>query len=281
LLAAGLGGDDALFWLDEVDSWALATSRSLRDLAAGPVGALITSAFRVMPRQPRSMETVERLLAAGEAIVKRKGRLDSLTLEAVADEAGITPQAAYRYFGDIHALILLAVRRVEAAEHERLIAFMTASAFDTEADLAKAVVAFITQAYQGMAKLPAPMRDRIARDYHDISYDVLWQVSEAIHAVMLERGDPCHRGQCRATRGRAHRRRRGREVIIFAGHRSSPPARRPADDGRHFLRRAGRRAALTGSRASGLGAKRFHRLKASAIEPPRGKTDFFNISSME
>jgi hypothetical protein len=116
LLAAGLGGDDALFWLDEVDSWALATSRSLRDLAAGPVGALITSAFRVMPRQPRSMETVERLLAAGEAIVKRKGRLDSLTLEAVADEAGITPQAAYRYFGDIHALILLAVRRVEAAE---------------------------------------------------------------------------------------------------------------------------------------------------------------------
>ncbi len=191
MLAAGLGGDDALFWLDEVDSWALATSRSLRDLAAGPVGALITSAFRVMPRQPRSMETVERLLAAGEAIVKRKGRLDSLTLEAVADEAGITPQAAYRYFGDIHALILLAVRRVEAAEHERLIAFMTASAFATEADLAKAVVAFITQAYQGMAKLPAPMRDRIARDYHDISYDVLWQVSEAIHAVMLERGNPC------------------------------------------------------------------------------------------
>ena len=35
------------------------------------------------------------------------------------------------------------------------------------------------------------MRDRIARDYHDISYDVLWQVSEAIHAVMLERGNPC------------------------------------------------------------------------------------------
>jgi AcrR family transcriptional regulator len=109
----------------------------------------------------------------------------------MADEAGITPQAAYRYFGDIHALILLAVRRVEAAEHEQLIAFMTASAFATEADLAKAVVAFITQAYQGMAKLPAPMRDRIARDYHDISYDVLWQVSEAIHAVMLERGNPC------------------------------------------------------------------------------------------
>jgi AcrR family transcriptional regulator len=128
------------------------------------------------------METVERLLAAGEAIVKRKRRLDSLRLEAVADEAGITPQAAYRYFGDVHALNLLAMRRVQAVEHERLLAFMTAQTFDTEVDLANAAVAFI---------IPAAMRDRIARDYHDICYDVLWKVSEAIHAEMVRRGDPC------------------------------------------------------------------------------------------
>jgi hypothetical protein len=59
---------------------------------ASSVGELISTAFRVMPRQPRSMETVERLLAAGEAIVKRKRRLDRLTMETVADEAGVTPQ---------------------------------------------------------------------------------------------------------------------------------------------------------------------------------------------
>ena len=166
-------------------------SRSLRDLAAGPIGELISTAFRVMPRQPRSMETVERLLAAGEAIVKRKRRLDRLTMETVADEAGVTPQAAYRYFGDVHALILLGMRRVLAVEHERLLTFMTAQAFETEIDLAHAAVAFVVHAYQGMARIPATMRDRIARDYFDICYDVLWKISEAIHAEMVRRGDPC------------------------------------------------------------------------------------------
>jgi AcrR family transcriptional regulator len=181
----------ALDRLEQVDVWELAASRSLRDIAAGPIGELISTAFRVMPRQPRSMETVERLLAAGEAIVKRKRRLDTLTMETVADEAGVTPQAAYRYFGDVHALILLGMRRVQAIEHERLLAFMTAQAFDTEADLANAAVAFVIQAYQGMARIPATMRDRIARDYFDICYDVLWKVSEAIHSDMVRRGDSC------------------------------------------------------------------------------------------
>src|SRR6185503_3951695 len=77
--------------LESPDAWELAGRRSLRDLAAGPAGALITSAFRVSPRQDRSMETVERLLAACEAIVRRTGRLDRLTVETVADEAGVTP----------------------------------------------------------------------------------------------------------------------------------------------------------------------------------------------
>jgi AcrR family transcriptional regulator len=181
----------ALDRLEQVDVWALAASRSLRDLAAGPIGELISTAFRVVPRQPRSMETVERLLAAGEAIVKRKRRLDRLTMETVADEAGITTQAAYRYFGDVHALILLGMRRVQAIEHERLLVFMTAQAFDTEADLANAAVAFVIQAYQGMTRIPATMRDRIARDYFDICYDVLWKVSEAIHSEMVRRGDSC------------------------------------------------------------------------------------------
>jgi len=68
---------------------------------------------------------------------------------------------------------------------------MTAQAFETETDLANAAVAFVIQAYQGMARIPATMRDRIARDYFDICYDVLWKVSEAIHAEMVRRGDPC------------------------------------------------------------------------------------------
>lgn len=181
----------ALDRLEHVDVWALATSRSLGDLAAGPANELISTAFRVAPRQSRSIGTVERLLAAGEVIVKRTRRLDNLTLEAVADEAGVTTQAAYRYFGGIDDLILLAMRRVLAVEHERLLTFITEQVFETEADLANAAVAFITRAYQEMGSIPASMRDRVTRDYHEISFDLLWAVAEAIHLAMTQRGDPC------------------------------------------------------------------------------------------
>jgi len=182
---------EAMNRLEQVDVLALASSRSLGDLATGPIGELISTSFRVRPRQARSMQTVERMLAAGEAILNRSRRLDRLTMDAVADEAGVTPQAAYRYFSDIHDLILLGLRRVQAIEHERLLAFMTTQTFDTETDLANASVAFVLQAYQQMAQIPAAIRDRIVRDYYDVCYDALWRVSEKIHVVMVQRGDPC------------------------------------------------------------------------------------------
>jgi len=192
--------------LEHADVWALAGRRSLRDLVAGPAGKLIADAFRVSPRQDRAMETVERLLAACEAIIRRKGRLDGLTIETIAEEASVTPQAAYRYFHDAHDLILLAVRRVQAAGHERLLAVMTARIFDAHvldarafdapasdiwADLAHAAVALVLQDFQALAGFPAAIRDRIARDYHDICYDQLWTLAEVIRAAMADRGYPC------------------------------------------------------------------------------------------
>jgi AcrR family transcriptional regulator len=108
----------------------------------------------------------------------------------VADEAAVTPQAAYRYFADIHDLILLAVRRVEAVEHERLLTLMTVEEFDVDLDLARAAVGFVIQSYQRMAGAPLAMRFRIARDYHDISYNVLWNLAETTHTTMVQRSDP-------------------------------------------------------------------------------------------
>ena len=96
------------------------------------------------------------------------------------------------------------MRRVLAVEHERLLTFMTAQTFETEIDLAHAAVAFVVHAYQGMARIPATMRARIARDYFDICYDVLWKISEAIHAEMVRRGRPVCLGSTHANRRRLH-----------------------------------------------------------------------------
>lgn len=182
-LSAALGRLEAA----PVNVWTLATNRSLHDLAAGPLGEVISNSFRVMPLQSRSMKSVERLLAAGEAIVKRRRRFDTLTMKAVADEAGVTQQAAYRYFHHVQDLIKLAIRRVQAVEHERLLAYITAERFDTETELASAVVAFVIQAHQVLATLPPPIADRITRDHYDVCYEALWKVSELTHAMMVKR----------------------------------------------------------------------------------------------
>jgi len=140
------------------------------------------------------METVERLLAACEAIVRRTGRLDRQIAQAPPAEAGVTPQAAYRYFRDVRDLILLAVRRSQAAEHERLVVAMTARTFDDWGDLAAVAVGFVIQNFQALARLPLAVRDPIARDYHDICYDQLWTLGETIGATMAKRGPPCAGG---------------------------------------------------------------------------------------
>jgi len=176
---------------EHVNVWELATGRNLHDLAGGPLGDMISATFRVMPRQSRSMRSVEQLLAGCEAIVRRSKRLDTLTMEAVAYEAGVTPQAAYRYFGDVRDLVKLAIRRVQVVEYEHLLTLMTTERFDTEMDLAKTAVAFVVRAYRVLGKIPAQLSTHIARDYCDPCYDALWKVAELTHAAMVRRNDPC------------------------------------------------------------------------------------------
>ncbi len=172
---------------------AIAASRKLRDLAAGPLGALITESFRVVPQQDRSMESVERMLAAVERLVRRSRSIDDLTLEAVAREAHVTPQAAYRYFRDIDDVIRLFTRRVQTVEHELLMAALVEQRFESELDLARAVVSFVVETFRQIFVVPARIRDRIARDYMEISFGLLWRLSEIVCSTMSDRGDPCAR----------------------------------------------------------------------------------------
>lgn len=179
--------------LEPVNLWSAALGRGLGELASGPAGLLISSAFRVMPRQDRSLESVERLLAATVRILCRRRRLDGITLEAVAREAGVTVQAAYRYFADIHDVIRLAVRRVQATACESLLAHLTAHSFQTEHDLASAIVAFVTSACEQAGRLPDPLRHHLANRYFDVGDEALWMVAETAHAVFI-RGE----GRCAA-----------------------------------------------------------------------------------
>ena len=137
------------------------------------------------------MESVERMLAAVERLVRRARSADSLTLEAVAREAHVTPQAAYRYFRDVDDVIGLFVRRLQTVEHELLMATLIDQRFETERDLAMAVVSFVVDAFRQVVAVPGRIRERFARDHSGVCYGLVWTIAEIVCATMASRGDPC------------------------------------------------------------------------------------------
>jgi AcrR family transcriptional regulator len=176
---------------DESNILALAARRSLRDLASSALGRPIIDAFRVVPQQDRSMESVERMLAALERLIRCARNIDELTLEAVAAEAHVTRQAAYRYFHDIKDLIRLFTRRIQTVEHELLLAALTEQRFETQAHLADTAVSFVIRAFEQISAVPLRMRTQFMRNYGEISYDLVWTMAEIVSATMSERDDPC------------------------------------------------------------------------------------------
>ncbi|KHL13429.1 UNVERIFIED_CONTAM: TetR family transcriptional regulator [Mumia flava] len=63
-----------------------------------------------MPRQARSRDTVERILAAGREVLLRDG-YDGFSTNRVAEAAGISPGSLYQYFGNKHAVVAAIVAR--------------------------------------------------------------------------------------------------------------------------------------------------------------------------
>lgn len=140
----------------------------------------ISSRLRVTPQQPRAKKTVDRLLDAVSRMVFRESDFDRLTLETVASEAGVTQQSTYRYFANIDDLIRTMVRRRQMNWHARFLEFMTGQAFESEAEIADAAVAFIVQTYETQVAASARLKRDILRSYHDIEYEAAWTVSDAI-----------------------------------------------------------------------------------------------------
>jgi hypothetical protein len=145
--------------------------------------ALQLGYLRVQPRQPRARATVQRLLETGEAMLLRAGRLEHLSLEAVAEAAGVTPATAYRYVPDLEALIRLGMRRRQDRMKRRFVLFMGNRDFHDATELAEAAVDFMLA--QTLAPWPLPpaiMLKTLLPRYHQVDAQAIWAVAEAVHA---------------------------------------------------------------------------------------------------
>jgi AcrR family transcriptional regulator len=173
------------------DAWQHASTKKMRDIVSGIFGGAILDSFRVVPRQARSMDTVERMLNAAETLAKRLRHLERLSLELIAEEAHVTPQAAYRYFRNADDVIRLATRRVQIVEHERLLSLLIDHRFATQLELASTTIVFVLNVYQQLLSVPPRARYHFVRNYLSLSCDADWLVSEHVCRTMLDRGDPC------------------------------------------------------------------------------------------
>jgi AcrR family transcriptional regulator len=155
----------------------------------------ISDRLRVAPQQPRAKETVDRLLDAVARMIFRESSLDRLTVEAVASEAGVTQQSAYRYFANIEDMIRTMVRRRQVDWYAGFLEFMTRQTFESQAEIADAAVAFIVQTYESQVAASGKLKRGILLSYHDIEYEAAWTVSDAIcEAVAGARASPVRVG---------------------------------------------------------------------------------------
>jgi AcrR family transcriptional regulator len=68
-------------------------------------------ALRARPTQPRSVATFNAILDAAARVLEERG-FGALTTNAVADEAGVTVRAIYRYFPNKHGLVAELAQRM-------------------------------------------------------------------------------------------------------------------------------------------------------------------------
>jgi AcrR family transcriptional regulator len=151
----------------------------LSDVLSGPLGSLVVRNLRVLPRQVRSIDSVERIISAAAAMTFRQ-RTTTISIEKVSMEAGVTPQAAYRYFKDADDLVEMGLRCIVVREHEQVIRLLSRRVLSDDAEMARAVVGIVIESCVRLSQSPAHLQDAIFRHYRQVGYDASLLISELL-----------------------------------------------------------------------------------------------------
>ncbi|MDD7963793.1 TetR/AcrR family transcriptional regulator [Actinomycetospora lemnae] len=149
------------------------------------------------PRQERSRAMVERIVAAGRAVLLERGT-DGLTTNHVAAAAGISPGSLYQYFPDKEAVLDEVVRRYADDLEDRV----TRTFVDTaaERDATVAVRRVVLALVDALAEHPALLRavaERLPRSGDDRRAAFARRVDALLTSTLLAR----HGGELRHPAG--------------------------------------------------------------------------------
>lgn len=96
---------------------------------------------KVTPLQDRARATYEQIIQATGELLSEIG-IERLSTNMIAERAGLTPPALYRYFPNKYAILSEMGRRLIAAENEAIVAWLHSDEFAIGSDLQAEIASF-------------------------------------------------------------------------------------------------------------------------------------------
>ena len=155
-------------------------------VSSGTAGSLLRL-LRIKPKQPRAIETVDRLLNAGLTLLRKDG-IEGCTVEAAAESANISKQLMYRYVSNTPTLLRVIVRWWQC---HNLLAFkrlLDEQHFPTDEALAAGLVSGMASRFPRGGPASYKMLRVLAQDYHEIDYAQMVQHAVTQRAAMQRCG---------------------------------------------------------------------------------------------
>lgn len=154
--------------------------------------------LRVIPQQDRAYATCDRLLDAGWAVMQREG-MSGATMRAVAEEAHVSLNTAYRYFASIDEIAAEFARRSQARRLSAFAERLAVAKVSVPAELAEVIAGHVVETCVSDDITPSLARQGALRDYHQIAhaelYDMAEMILKALGASGLDVSLPALRGR--------------------------------------------------------------------------------------
>jgi AcrR family transcriptional regulator len=129
---------------------------------------------RKIPQQQRSREMVERILAAGRAVVLRDG-YDAASTNRIAAEADISPGSLYQYFPNKDAVLSAIVNRYAEDTSEQITAALADRFDETGPEAIRATLNALLDALEDNTELLRVVADELPRNENSARAEALEQ----------------------------------------------------------------------------------------------------------
>lgn len=171
------------------------------------------------PRQDRSREMVEKIIAATHSVLVERG-YEGASTNRIADAAGISPGSFYQYFPDKHAVLDVVIERYAARMRARITDAFVSTQTETsvEAAVRRNVIALV-EAFEENAALLRVLTEQLPRAADARRSEFTHHIDELLSAFLRFRqqaapaGQPAHEGPSGPSEGGAG----GRAVPSFRG----------------------------------------------------------------